>query len=353
MIPKWAELIRQLPEFCDPGLELEENDHKEGNTKLIYQVPMMPIADCVKRQWDEVNQELMEQSTQISPFRKMDDKRYWISNTDFKKYCQSSTVDREYCIQVEKEVMQGGAGLGGPGKGRYRRPFIKKSSAIQNPLLQTCENGFKKCDESARMAIRASSHATFMLNALGNILKTSPSDQQTDALHMIEGIQGALESIADSSARVIARATVSRRTVCMSQIQHHESESVEKFISLPMDSKNLFHGEFYPTMQEHRKANSMKRKLPPPPLDKSNKRPSLMDAEVGHQRPGFDDRDRYGARFAPPHNQYVSYPPMGGRYNDEYNTFSSGRGRFPPKGDKNYHGQRQFSQRGHKRPQKW
>ncbi|XP_038050528.1 uncharacterized protein LOC119723754 [Patiria miniata] len=323
--PKWAQLINKLPELCDPGLVLEENTHKEGNTKMQYQVPMMPIADCVKARWEDVNRELQE-SSQISPFRKLDDKRYWISDTDFKRYCQSSTVDREYCIQVEKELMrQEAASHGGPPR---RRPYVKKSNAIRNPLLQSCENGFKKCDESARMAIRATSHTAFMLNALRNVLEKSPSTSQGDVISLLDGIQGSVESIADAASRVVARATVSRRDICMSQIHRNETESFEDFTTLPMDSKNLFHGEFYPTMQEHRKVNApvMKRKLPPQPLDMdpNAKRPSLMDASFASQRPSFDYRDNYGGRFRPPPNQFR---PWGGSYNEGYRSYNSGRGR--------------------------
>ncbi|XP_071798603.1 uncharacterized protein [Asterias amurensis] len=384
--PKWVELIQLLPETSDPELELKEKDHQVGSTthKFLYPVPMLPLADSVKQQWEEVNKDLTEDTSKVVPVRREDEKRFWTNNDDYRKYCESSTIDDDYCTQVTHEIRAFQS---------YKGSGIKKSFAIQDPLLHTCENSFKKCDESARMTIQASSHAVLMLNAVENILKDS-SDRQSDALPLIEGIQEALECIANTSARVIARSTISRRTICMSQIHNTKPESIKKILKLPMDTKDLFHGEFKEMLEKKPQAKKRQlsesshqssEELGPIKRTKSNKKPNPRDRRhqspmdnrprnanakkrwqprFDHQRHTFDDRDHYGGSYGPPgqfspyshgrgpqhvppyaHEQgsypYDMYDYGQGDYNEGYN-YAGGYGGFDQQGGSDFTGQKQF-----------
>jgi len=98
----------------------------------------------------------------LSSFRASDAHKFRINETDFEKYGRTPSIDQEYKAKIEFDsASKFKKNLGG-------KP--KKSPTIKDPQLRSAESELHKCDESARVALRASSHGMLLLNAMLTII---------------------------------------------------------------------------------------------------------------------------------------------------------------------------------------
>ena len=127
----------------------------------------------------------------------------------------------------------------------------KTSGLVRDKDLRVAENEFWKCDESARVIFRAASHGSLIVNAMHTIMNDPDKYQLDEALNLLHGAFQTFESIADCALRVTARSILARRRIFLSQVTFKDSNAQKDLMQLPMDGKNLFHGEFSDIMHKY------------------------------------------------------------------------------------------------------
>ena len=246
---KWASVIRQLPMYYGGDLTLEEGSSQEHTSFVstaLYKpkkesaIPKLPLDGSIKNKWDTMSKAISKTKGTLSAFNAKDNRRFRIAEEDFDKYAWVPAIDKDYRAKLELDD-------------KLRKPFDKKAVGIKpgkkqpiirDPNLRIAEGEFYKCDESARVVMRASSHATLMVNAVNTILSEPDKYQREEALNLVQAVYESVQAMADAAIRISARATVARRRICLSQLQFKDSLAVDELMKLPLDGKSLFHEEF-------------------------------------------------------------------------------------------------------------
>ena len=245
---QWTSILSQLPQYYDGKLELE-GDTSQAHTSYVAdtfqsgkknKVPKLPLDGVVKQKWDEIEGFMKRGS--ISAYRSSDHQRFRIYESDFEKYGRTPSIDQEYRAKIEFDGSKFGKPGGTPKKGQ---PPIKDTQ------LRIVEAEFQKCDESARLALRASSHGALMLNAMHTILNDPQKYEQGEIMNLLQGAFKAFQTVADSAVRVTARSIMARRRICLSQVSFKDSNANKELMALPMGGQFLFQGQFSEIMHKY------------------------------------------------------------------------------------------------------
>ena len=245
---KWASILKQLPSYYPGNLSLdgEESEiHKSfvsqalQGPKKTSNIPKLPLEGTMKQRWDEIDRSVKRGV--VSAYRAKDKNRFRVKEDDFEKYGAVPRIDQDYKAKLELDA-QSRKGFGSKSE--------KSPPVIRDSQLRVAESEFQKCDESARLILRASSHATLMLNAINTIITDPTKYQQNEALNLVQGVFESLQSMADCAIRVTARSVLARRRICLSQLNFKDSNAKGELMKLPMDGKSLFHGELSQVMHK-------------------------------------------------------------------------------------------------------
>jgi len=245
---QWVSVLKQLPQYYDGALALESESSKSHTSYVssTFQmgkknpVPKLPLEGDVKDRWDSVEKFMSKGS--VSAFRASDAHKFRIYESDFDKYGCVPTIDQEYKAKVEIDTQKFSKNVGGK---KSKQPTIK------DPKLRQAEYHFQKCDESARVALRASSHGILMLNAMNTILEDPNKYEQGEMVNLVKGSVRCLQAVTDCAVRVTARSVLARREICLSQINFKDSNATKDLMSLPMGGKHLFQDKFSETMHKY------------------------------------------------------------------------------------------------------
>ncbi len=245
---EWTSTLKQLPQYYGGKLEIQGESSK-GHTSYVSStfqmgkkntIPKLPLEGEVKDKWDTV--EKFMKKGKISSFRASDNHKFRIYESDFEQYGCVPQIDQEFKAKVELENQKMGKNSGGK---RSKQPPIK------DPQLRKAEMHLQKCDESARVALRASSHGMLMLNAMNTILEDPNQYEQGEMTNLIKGTVRCLQAATDCAVRVTARSIMARREICLSQIHFKDSNASSELMSLPIGGQHLFQGKFSETMHKY------------------------------------------------------------------------------------------------------
>lgn len=247
---QWSSIIKQLPSYYPGTLHLEEDEEDKHTSfiakslqgpKRVASIPKLPLEGEMKKTWDEIEKSA-KNAKSLPACSAKNARRFRIKTEDFEKYGVVPSVDQEYKARLELDAKRG-------------KPFgnktEKSSPVIKDSRLRMDEIDFHKCDESARFIVRASSHASLMLNAINTIISDPQKYQQTEAMNLVQGVNDSLKAMADGAIRITARAVMARRRICLSQLAFKDSNARQEMMTLPMDGKYLFHGEMSRVMHKH------------------------------------------------------------------------------------------------------
>ncbi len=246
---QWTSVMKQLPSYYE-DLGLDSQDETPAHTSYLADtfqsskspaMPRFPIDGVMKQKWDEIAK--YSGIGEVSPYTSTMNRMFMVKESDFEKYGKIPKIDEEYtamvCAQKPKSKNKFGSN-----KGRTSEPLIKDKQ------LRIAESDLQKCDESARVILRAVSHGSLILNAANTVVSNHEQYQPEEALNLIHGAFQALESIADCAVRVTARSIKARRRIYLSQIAFKDPNTQTELMKLPMDGKHLFHGEFSDKMHK-------------------------------------------------------------------------------------------------------
>ncbi len=247
---QWASVMKQLPSYYeDLGLDSSQDETPAHTSYLAdtFQsskspaVPRFPIDGAMKQKWDEIAK--YSKVGEVSPYTSTMNRMFVVKESDFKKYGKIPKIDEEYTAMVCAA------------KPKFKNKFGSKNDRSSEPLikdkqLRVAESDFQKCDQSARVILRAASHGALILNAANTVVSNHEQYQPEEALNLIHGAFQALESIADCAIRLTSRSIKARRRIYLSQIAFKDPNTQTELLKLPMDGKHLFHGEFSNKMRK-------------------------------------------------------------------------------------------------------
>ena len=248
---QWVSVLKQLPSYYDNLIDdkAEAQTHTSFVAKAFqkpqgkHSVPKLPLDGMMKEKWDNIEKYL--KSGNVSPVTSVISRRFVVNEEDFEKYSRVPKVDPEYTALV-----------GSKSKPSTQSSFSSisqkgSSGVVRDKDLRIAENEFQKCDESARVIFRAASHGSLIVNAMHTIMNDPDKYQMDEALNLLHGAFMAFESIADCALRATARSILARRRIYLSQVTFKDSNAQKDLMQLPMDGKNLFHGEFSEVMHKY------------------------------------------------------------------------------------------------------
>lgn len=247
---QWVSVLKQLPAYYDNLIE--EDQEAQNHTSFVaktfqktqakHKVPRLPLDGMMKEKWDSIEKYL--KSGNVSPCTSQNSRRFAVSEEDFEKYGRVPKIDPEYSALIgSKSKANAQSSLSMSQKGT--------SGGIRDKDLRIAENEFQKCDESARVIFRAASHGALIVNAMHTIMNNPEKYQMDEALNLLHGAFMTFESIADCALRTTARSVLARRRIYLSQVTFKDSNAQKDLMQLPMDGKNLFHGEFSDMMHKY------------------------------------------------------------------------------------------------------
>ena len=244
---RWASVLKQLPSYMDGKLTLEE-DGSQDHTSFMSDtfqsdrknpIPKLPLDGLVKQKWDEV--EKFIKSGKISCYRSSDNRKFRINEADFEKYGHTPKIDPEFKAKLKLDAT--------PKFGKANLAAAK--GEIKNPVLRVAELELMKCDESARLALKASSHGALLLNGMNSIISNPEKYQQEELLKLMHGVFDCLQTVTDIAVRVTARSVMARRRICLSQISFKDNNASRELMSLPMSGNLLFQGQLTDIMHKY------------------------------------------------------------------------------------------------------
>jgi len=269
--------LNQLPQYYD-GLELQGESAKKHRSYVssTFQtgkknpIPKLPLDGEVIDKWETV-EKYMKQGN-FTSFKASDSHKFRIYESDFETYGCVPFIDQEYKAKVELESHKTGKKHGGK---LNRQPIIKDAQ------LRKAEIHLQKCNESARVALRASNHGILLLNAMNTILEDPKRYEQSEMANLIKGTVKCLQATTDCAVRVTARSIMGRREICLSQIHFKDSSANTDLLTLPMTGQKLFQGKFSETVHKYATFSRDARETDDYAHTPSQKRPSDSQSHSG------------------------------------------------------------------------
>lgn len=238
---QWISVLKQLPGYYDGMVESEQES--PSHTSFVAQtfqgrlkpkVPRLPLDGLMKQKWDDIEKYM--KTGHVSPSTTANSKKFMVLESDFEKYGKVPVLDQEYTALVSPN----------PKSGAHSTQSNKLDKDLK---IAECE--LKKCDESARVILRAASHGSLMVNAMNTIMNEPDKYQTEEVVNLIHGAFRTFESIADCALRITARSVLARRNIHLSQVSFKDQNAQKDLLHLPMDGDKLFHGEFSSIMHKY------------------------------------------------------------------------------------------------------
>ena len=248
---QWASVLHQLPSYYDNlGTDLTEETpaHKSYLADAFQgrrskSLPRLPLDGMLKNKWESIEKYMSV--GEVSPCMSSTSKKFLIKEADFEKYSRVPQIDQEYtamtCVS-SKPYTQSRQGS---------RKASKTDPSIKDKNLRIAECDLQKCDESARVMLRAASHGSLILNAANTVLSNKEKFSPDEAVNLIHGAFQCMDAITDCAMRTTARSISARRRIYLSQIHFKDPNAQKDLMRLPMDGKYLFHGEFSQAMHKY------------------------------------------------------------------------------------------------------
>ena len=238
---QWISVLKQLPSYYENlvGEELDSPSHtsfvaQTFQTQSKPKVPRLPLDGLMKQKWDNIDKYV--KTGNVSPATTANSKKFMVVESDFEKYSRVPKLDQEYTALVGPKAKSG--------------THANQSNKIDKDL-KVAENDLLKCDESARVILRAASHGSLMVNAMNTIMNEPDKFQPEEVVNLIHGTFKTFEAIADCAIRVTARSILARRRIHLSQVSFKDQNAQKNLLQLPMDGNKLFHGEFSEIMHRY------------------------------------------------------------------------------------------------------
>lgn len=249
---QWMSVMQQLPSYYNEGLVDEESspayasllDDSFHHSHKQNVNPRLPLEGFAKQKWDAI-QAFLKQGD-VSPYTTTTSKKFQIKESDFEKYSRVPRIDPEYTAMMGATASKYKFKRGTTGQ---KTP--KTDASIKDKNLRIAECDLQKCDESARVILRAASHGSLILNAANTVLKNPEQFQPEEALNLMQGVFQTFEAIADCAIRTTARSIAARRRIYLSQVTFKDSNAQKDLMKLPMDGGALFHGDYAPTLHKY------------------------------------------------------------------------------------------------------
>lgn len=247
---QWASVLHQLPSYYDNlGEDLAEEApaHKSYLADAFQgrrskSLPRLPLDGMLKNKWESIERYMSV--GEVSPCMSSTSKKFLIKEEDFEKYSRVPHIDQEYTAMtcVSKPHTQSKPG---------NRKASKTDPSIKDKNLRIAECDLQKCDESARVMLRAASHGSLILNAANTVLSNKEKFSPEEAVNLVHGAFQCMDAVTDCAMRITARSISARRRIYLSQVHFKDPNAQKDLMRLPMDGKYLFHGEFSQTMHKY------------------------------------------------------------------------------------------------------
>ena len=239
----WQSVMHQLPSYYEDnlgcGTESGDNVHKSFMAESFARTkknacPQLPLDGLLKEKWDTVEGYMKKGN--VSPYTSVNSRKFRVQDADFERYGKVPRVEQAYKAMSESRPRHRSEG--------HTDPIIRDKN------LRIAECDLQKCDDSARVILRASSHGSLLLNAVNTVL-SKKDFQPEEAINLVHAAFQSVEAIADSALRITARSISARRRIYLSQVNFKDSNAHRELMTLPMDGKYLFHGEFSEVMHKY------------------------------------------------------------------------------------------------------